>query len=214
MGSAGRRVTGVTDPAPDRSDPDPVTWHTLLFLLVAVGLGCASGPRADGGAAARSESVPEDWRGDAALAASRVAGATSRAAGATWQAARSTRQQMGVAASGLRNGFARPAPDADYGPPPAADYAAALRSHFRHALRFPESASFRFGRPHKGYMNEGLLEGGGVAWCGYLIDVEVTRKSSLFGEALRTEPFVARVRDGQVIDVHAGAEHDFLGRTE
>ncbi len=201
-------MTGVTDPTPDRSDPDPVTWRALLSILAVTALACASDP--DPG----PESPPPDWRGDAARAASRLAGGTSRAAGATWQAARSTGQQMGIAAGGLRNGFARPRPDADYGAPPAAGYATSLRSHFLHALRFPESASFRFGRPQQGYMNEGLLQGGGVAWCGYLVDVEVTRKSSLFGDALRTEPFVARMRDGQVIDVHTGAEHDFLGRTE
>lgn len=214
LGNAATPVIRVTDAAPDRSDPGPVTWatRTLLALLLALGTGCTSAPGA--GPASEPEPVAPDWRGDAAQAASQMASTTARAAGATWQAARTAGDKMSVAADGLRRGFARPEPDADYGVAPGPDYATAVRSHFRHALRFPESASFRFGHPRRGYMNEGLLQGGGVAWHGYLIDVEVTRRSSLFGDAVRTQPYVVRMRDGQVIDVHAGAEHEFLGRTD
>ena len=78
-------------------------------------------------------------------------------------------------------------------------------------LRLPEHASLRVGRPRKGYMNDGLLRGGAVAWRGYLVDVEVTRRASLFGDELRTHGYVVRLRDGEIIDVHKGVDHEFLG---
>ncbi len=132
-------------------------------------------------------------------------------AGATWQAAQATAGGLGTAAHGLRRGFESPAHDAEYGRFPS-DHAAAVQDHFRRVLRFPDSSSFRLGRPVRGYMNEGLLQGGGVAWRGYLVDVEVTRPASLFGSALRSQAYVVRMRDGRVVDVHRGAEHRFLGR--
>lgn len=196
-----------------RSDPDRVIWHTAL-LLVAAGhalAGCAATPDASSPAPAPVTDAPApDWRGDAARAASNAADAASRAARATWRAARGAGGQMQTAARGIRDGFERVSADADYGSYPSS-YTAVVRKHFQRVLRFPETSSFRFGRPRKGYMNHGLLRGGGVAWRGYLVDVEVTRRTALFGSAVRAEPYVVRLRDGEVIDVHKGAEHRFLG---
>jgi hypothetical protein len=174
----------------------------VLAAVLALG-GCVSAPPPGEPA--------EDWRGDAARAASRAADAAGRAGAATWSAARDAGAGMKVAAHGVSNGFAEPGAGADYGRPPRG-YADLIRKHFLRVMRVPDSASFRFGRPQKGYMNEGLLRGGGVAWRGYLVDVEVVRPAALFGDEIRSTPYVVRLRDGEVIDVHKGAEHGFLGR--
>lgn len=206
-------MTTITFSRADRSDPVPVTWHTPLVLAVALLLAaCASAPDVPEDAPARpSASVHPDWRGDARQAASRASHAASAVAGATWQATRATGDALGTAAHGIRGGFERPAADADYGGYPA-DCAGVVKAHFRRVLRFPESVSFRFGRPERGYMNKGLLQGGGVAWRGYLIDVEVTKRAALFGAKVRPQAYVVRLRDDEVVDVHRGAEHRFLGR--
>jgi hypothetical protein len=194
-------VTRVTHRRWLRSDLDPVTWNTPLALLLALGLAaCSSAP-----------STHPDWRGDARDAAVRAAGAAGQVAGATWEAAQATGEGLQTAAHGLRRGFERPAGEVDYGRPPA-DTAATVRDHFERVLRVPASASYRIGRPVKGFMNEGLLQGGEVAWRGYLVDVEVTQRAALFGSATRSQAYVVRLRDGRVVDVHRGAEHRFLGR--
>jgi len=193
-----------------------VTGRTALALAAAAGLGlggCAapSGPGPEAGAAAASElPASADWRTDAARAASRAAATLGEAAEATAGAARVAGASAKTAAHGLRRGFERPAASADYGAPPS-DAPGAIRSHFRHVMRAPEDASLRIGRPRRGYMNHGLLRGGGVAWRGWLVDVEVTQRASLFGDERRSQAYVVRLRDGEVIDVHRGAEHEFLG---
>jgi hypothetical protein len=193
-----------------------VTWRTGIFFAAAAAFalgGCASSPALpeEAGGAAPAEAAYPDWRGDARRVASQAAHAASGAAGATWQAARKTGDALGTAAHGVRSGFERPADDADYGSYPS-EYAGAVKAHFRRVLRVPEGSSFRFGKPERGYMNEGLLQGGGVVWRGYLVDVEVTKRAALFGGEVRAQLYVVRLRDGEVIDVHRGAEHKFLGR--
>jgi hypothetical protein len=110
---------------------------------------------------------------------------------------------LGTAFEGVRKGFQSPEEEASYGAYPE-DYAHALRGHFVHVLRYPDDARFRFGRPEKGYMNGGLLRGGGVEWQGYLVDVEVEFERGL-AQQTTSQDFVARLRDGQVVDVHKDA---------
>ncbi len=64
-----------------------------------------------------------------------------------------------------------------------------------------EDAGFSFGEPQRGYLNRGLLQGGGVAWRGYVVDVEVTARRGI-SRQIRTIPYVVRIRDGEVIEVH------------
>lgn len=107
---------------------------------------------------------------------------------------------MGTAYQGVRHGFAEPESDADFGPYPK-DYAVLVKKHFMRVLRYSDDASFRFGRPQKGYLSKGLLRGGGIAWQGWLVDVDVETRQSLTGHR-KTRPYVVRLRDGEVVDVH------------
>lgn len=192
-----------------------MTWRTALPLLVAAGLAlaaCASTPDAPAEPDPPASETSADWRGDAARAAGRAADVAGDAAAATWQATRTAGTHLGIAAKGVVKGFERPERDANYGPYPRG-YAEEVKKHFERVLRTPDDASFRISRPVRGYMNHGLLRGGGVAWRGWLVDVEVSR-AVRFGEGERTQQYVVRMRDGEVIDVHKGAEHSFLRRAQ
>ena len=164
-----------------------VSPHTflrpLLCVLGAAALGCAT----------YSEPAlqPEHW-------AQEVKSQTSRAADATARSAAAAGQAMGTAYQGVRNGFQPP--DANgYGSFPR-DYAAAIRRHLQHFENISKSASIRFGRPEKGFLNEGVLVGGAVAWQGYLIEVEVLEQA-LFASQTEPDRYVVRMRDGDVLEV-------------
>ena len=164
-----------------------VSPHTVsrlvLCLLGAVALGCAtySEPALE----------PEHWAEDVKAQAARAADATARGAAAAGGA-------MGTAYQGVRNGF-QPPDAGGYGAFPR-DYAAAIRRHMRHFENVPATASYRFGRPEKGYVNEGVLVGGGVAWQGYLVEVGVLEEA-LFASQTEPDHYVVRMRDGDVVEV-------------
>jgi hypothetical protein len=162
----------------------PHTFSRLVLCWIgAAALGCAtySEPALES----------EHWAEDVKSQASRAADATARGAAAASEA-------MGTAYQGVRNGFQPP--DADgYGAFPR-DHAAAIRRHMQHFENVPATASFRFGRPEKGYVNKGVLAGGGVAWQGYLVEVEVLAKV-LFASQTEPNRYVVRMRDGDVVEV-------------
>jgi hypothetical protein len=161
----------------------PHTFLRLSCVLAAAALGCAS----------YSEPAleAEHW-------AQEVKSQTSRAAGATARGAVVAGQAMGTAYQGVRNGFQPPDPNG-YGSFPR-DYAAAIRRHMQHFENIPASASIRFTRPEKGYLNEGVLVGGAVSWQGYLVEVEVLEQT-LFASQSEPDRYVVRMRDGDVIEV-------------
>ncbi len=162
----------------------PHTFSRLVSCWIgAAALGCAtySEPALE----------PEHWAEDVKSQASRAADATARGAAAAGEA-------MGTAYQGVRNGFQPP--DAHgYGAFPR-DHAAAIRRHMQHFENVPADASFRFRRPEKGYLNKGVLAGGGVAWQGYLVEVEVLAKA-LFASQTEPNRYVVRMRDGDVVEV-------------
>ena len=170
----------------------------LLLLPLACASSAAQAPDIGRGAVEGGRAV--------AVAVGRGAVATGRAVG---QGAVATGRGMGTAYRGLRDGFQAPE-GGGYGPAPKR-YVHLIKRHFVRALDYPEDARFAFRRPVRGYMNYGLLRGGGVAWQGWLVDVKV-ETDRLMGEEARVEQLVVRVRGGEVIDVHAG--DDLLHRVE
>ena len=62
-------------------------------------------------------------------------------------------------------------------------------------------------------MNRGLFQGGGIAWQGWLIDVQVETASRFEGQA-RTRGYVVRMREGEVIEVHNARYSAALRRVE
>ena len=134
---------------------------------------------------------PEAWAQSMKTGASDAADATARSAVAAKAA-------MGTAYRGVREGFQEPDPKG-YGAYPK-NFAAAIRKHMVHFEDVPNGASFRFGRPEKGCLNEGLFTGGEIAWQGYLVEVEIVR-SARFESQSKPESYVARLRDGDVVEV-------------
>lgn len=107
---------------------------------------------------------------------------------------------MGTAYEGVTNGFQEPSDRAAYGPPPK--HAVSLvKKHFARVLRYPDSTRFKIGRPERGYMNKGILRGGGVAWQGWLVDVDVETVQGLTKHRA-AKSYVVRIRDGDIIEVH------------
>jgi hypothetical protein len=132
-----------------------------------------------------------------------LAEATVAFAGAVKTGAGSFSRGMGTAYRGVRQGFAEPGAAAACGPYPE-EYVSLVKRHFARVLRYPDDASYRMGRPGRGYMNHGLLRGGGVAWQGWLVDVEVETRQRLTGHR-SARGYVVRLRDGEVVDVHTDA---------
>ena len=107
---------------------------------------------------------------------------------------------MSTAYRGVRHGFQAPADEAAYGPFPK-HYVDNVKKHFFRVLRYPDDTRFVLGRPLRGFMNQGLLRGGGVAWQGWLVDVEVETVQSLTKHRAGRR-YVVRLRDDEIIEVH------------
>ncbi|MCG8588326.1 MAG: hypothetical protein MJE66_03470 [Proteobacteria bacterium] len=97
----------------------------------------------------------------------------------------------------------------DYGRYPR-NYAKLVKRHLIRFMSFPEDAEYRFEKPQKGYMSKGLIQGGGVAWQGYLVDIEIVKHMWL--DQTESKRLVARVRDGEIVDVHSDPEDPLLHR--
>jgi len=159
--------------------------HGLLLLLLLGGLGCTS----------TSYSEPalrtDDWTDEVKVQASRAARATAAGASAAGSA-------VGTAYTGVRDGFATP-DENGYGAFPA-DYATAIRKHMIRFEGVSPKASFRFGKPERGYLNKGILAGGKVEWQGYLVEMDVV-KETLFDSQAKPDSYVVRMFDGEVVEV-------------
>jgi len=166
----------------------PLLRHgSLLLLLLAA---CASSPDDD-------DEAPDLGKG--AVEASKAVGRGMK------DGAQAFGRGMGQAYQGVRHGFQAPEDQARYGSYPES-YVDLVKKHFFRVMRYPESTRFSFGQPSRGYMNKGLFRGGGVAWQGWLVDVQVETVQKLTRHrAGRT--YVVRVREGEIIEVH---ENDTL----
>jgi len=82
-----------------------------------------------------------------------------------------------------------------------------IRKHMHRFERVPETASFRFGKPERSYLNKGLLRGGDVEWQGWIVEVAI-ETTTAFGQP-HTDEYVVRMNDGDVVEVleaeYAGA---------
>lgn len=107
---------------------------------------------------------------------------------------------MGTAYQGVRHGFQEPTEEAAFGPFPKR-YVNNVKKHFFRVLRYPDDTRFVLGRPQRGYMNKGLLRGGGVAWQGWLVDVEVETVQGLTRHRAGRR-YVVRMRNNEIIEVH------------
>lgn len=119
-------------------------------------------------------------------------------------------ESIGTAYTGIRDGFEEPAPDA-WGRPPSR-YAERIRKHMIRFEGVSQKASFKFGKPEKGYMNAGILEGGQIEWQGWLVDVEIGTTS--FTGQKRSKAYVVRMSDGEVVEVHDAQYTAALHRLE
>ena len=176
-----------------------VTWRTprrllaLLLVLTWLGPACSSidGPSSD------VDTWKDDWKGRAVAVKDGAA-----------RGAEVVGDSLGTAYRGVRDGFEEPGAGA-YGPYPKG-YAEAIR---RHMLRFegtPDDASFKFGKPERGYMNDGILAGGEIEWQGWLVDLEV--ETTTFAGQKRTKAYVVRMSDGEVVEVQDAAYAGMLRR--
>ncbi len=161
---------------------------TLTIVLVGALLtACASTPEEDA-AADRTD------LGKGTLEASKAMGRAMK------DGAKAFGSGVGTAYKGMRHGFAEPDEQTSFGPYPK-NYVRMVKSHMIRVERYPETSRFKIGRPQLGYMNKGILRGGGVAWSGWLVDVEVETVQSLTRHKARGT-FVVRIRDGEIIEVH------------
>lgn len=78
---------------------------------------------------------------------------------------------------GCAGQFETPSDETDFvlSPP---DYEAKIHRWFRYKLKDYGSAKLEFGQPIRGYGSESLLRGGGIAWAGYYVTVNVNGKNS------------------------------------
>ena len=164
----------------------PPLFSAALLLVAALLLpACASSPEAeekpDFGKAALA------FGSSTATAMKNGAGAAARASGVAWR--------------GVRTGFAEPEEGSQYGPYPKR-YVALVRRHFHRVMGYPEDTSFQISKPVQGWMNKGLFQGGGVAWQGWLVEVRVETVMDLTKHRAERE-YVVRLRDDDVVDVHA-----------
>jgi hypothetical protein len=174
-----------------------VMYRTLLIVTLACGaFGCAS-------LEAPIEET-ESWKASWKQRAENFADGASRGAGAVGET-------LTVAAKGVAKGFDDPDAEA-WGAYPK-EYPRIIQTHLRRFEGLPKNASLRFGRPVKGYMNQGLFQGGGIAWQGYLVDVMVAVPSRFEGQEKELS-YTIRMRDGEVIEVHDARYASALRREE
>ncbi len=140
----------------------------------------------------------DTWKSEMKQAGAQVASATARGAEAVGDS-------LGTAYKGVTTGFEDPAHSA-YGPYPK-DYVQSVRKHMLRFEEVPETASFRFGRPERSYLNKGLFRGGEIEWQGWVVDVAI-ETTTAFGQS-HTDEYVVRMNDGDVVEVvdaaYAGA---------
>ncbi|MFZ5621157.1 MAG: hypothetical protein ACOY5W_09070 [Pseudomonadota bacterium] len=96
---------------------------------------------------------------------------------------------IAITMNGCAASFKRPPEDAYYGPPPD-DYEESIREYFSTRLKDPDSARYEFGKPRRAYINHALIQGGGVQWFGYAVDVIINAKNSYGGYVGRRKYFV------------------------
>jgi len=84
----------------------------------------------------------------------------------------------GCASEGLK----KEAASFNFGTAPASDQvAASVPAFFNNVLIDPFSAHYQYSAPYKAWLKAGLIQGGGVAWEGWAVDVAVNAKNRMGG---------------------------------
>lgn len=69
-----------------------------------------------------------------------------------------------------------------FGPPPAPDLIErAIPAYFENVLIDPFTAHYQFGTPYKAWLQGGLVQGGGILWEGWAVDVRVNSRNRMGG---------------------------------
>jgi hypothetical protein len=162
-------------------------------IVAAVALVCCACTSLEG-----TTADTDTWTSEVKEGSKKVAAATARGAEAVGDS-------IGTAYRGVSKGFEDPA-DKAYGPFPH-NYVATIRKHMLRFEDVSESASFKFGKPVRSYLNKGLLRGGDIEWQGWIVDVGI-ETTSAFGQP-HSDEYVVRMNDGDVVEVldakYAGA---------
>ena len=112
-------------------------------------------------------------------------------------------QLASVALSFALVSCAAPPPNADYGEYPSG-YENDAKQQIANVLKDPDSARFQFGAPVKAYGNNGLIYGGGVAFIGYILPIEVNARNS-FGGYTGYEDWFCLYENGVVRNCQSGS---------
>ena len=186
----------------------------IALLLAASWLGCASSgpasapapvPRADGEAlsaqaGSHSGNLQPSVSDKASKAAKTVADGAVTGAKAVGRGAVAVGKATATAYRGVRYGFQTPESEREFGAYPK-DYVQLVKRHFFHILHFPEDTRFEIGPPRRGFMNKGLLRGGGIEWQGYIVEVDAEASTGVKLQRI-SRHYAVRIRDGGVIEAH------------
>lgn len=71
------------------------------------------------------------------------------------------------------------------------------------------NAVFSFSKPIKGYRRKGLAYGGEIVWEGWMVEVNITKKSRT-GRLYITQPYLFFFKENQVIDSMLGNKHKLI----
>jgi hypothetical protein len=94
--------------------------------------------------------------------------------------------------------YQTPRNDAHFGSRPA-NYSRHVRQYILGNFHYPPDARFKIGTPRRAYMNKGIFLGGDIEWLGYILDVHV---QSVGGRLRRSNHYVVRMRNNEVVEVH------------
>ena len=87
-----------------------------------------------------------------------------------------------------------PLPEGSIFPPPPANADAMVKVHFESILKDPDSARYKVSPPYKAFANYSLVEGGGLRWKGYAVDVQVNAKNS-YGGYTGFKPYIVLINE-------------------
>lgn len=99
-----------------------------------------------------------------------------------------------------------------FGPPPSETVIQkAIISKMELALKDPDSAKYKFGKPFRAWSNKALVYGGGFNWAGWAVEFHVNAKNS-FGGYNGFKPYTAGFKDGEVMGIFEGTNHVLFHR--
>jgi len=102
--------------------------------------------------------------------------------------------------------YQTPRDDARFGSEPT-NYSKQVQQYILANFHYPSDARFKIGKPRRAYMNKGIFLGGDIEWLGYILDVRV---QSVHGHFRRSNHYVVRIRNDEIVEVHEAANTPVL----